>query len=207
MPKTEHRHMVFSVLEVLWWAVRNNRSLQKVLMDVTAKTIKECFKKALRRNLQIGIICVLHPFGRDLIFKPHVHAIVTNGGFTEDGKFVKLGFIKYSLLHKKWQHNLLMELKSYVSKKVIDYCFDKYPNGFACYLKPEVIWSNRFLSKYIGRYLRHPAIANSRIIFHDGKIVRFHYLDHKTKKKIVCEMKVLILLPQSFSIFQIRILR
>lgn len=190
MPKTEHRHMVFSVPEVLWWTVRNNRSLQKVLMDVAAKTVKECFAKALKKDLEIGIICVLHPFGRDLIFKPHVHAVVTNGGFAKDGKFAKLNFISYDLLHKKWQYNLLMELKKHVRKRIIDYCFEKYPNGFACYLKPRVIWSNRFLSKYIGRYLRHPAIANSRIVFYDGKIVRFYYLDHKTKKKVFCELKV-----------------
>jgi hypothetical protein len=190
MPKTEHRHMVFSVPEILWWLVRNNRGLQKVLMDVAAKTIKECFGQVLKKNLDVGIICVLHPFGRDLIFKPHVHAVVTNGGFAKDGKFVKLGFVKYNLLHKKWQYNILMELRGQVSKRVIDYCFNKYPNGFACYLKPEVIWSNRFLSKYIGRYLRHPAIANSRITFYNEEIVRFYYLDHKTKKRIVCELKV-----------------
>lgn len=191
MPKTEHRHMVFSVPEVLWWSVKNNRSLQKVLMDVAAKTVKECFTNALRKkDLEIGIICVLHPFGRDLVFKPHVHAVVTNGGFSKDGKFVKLNFISYNLLHKTWQYNLLMELRRYVSQRIIDYCFTKYPNGFACYLKPEVIWSSRFLSKYIGRYLRHPAIANSRIVFYDKRIVRFYYLDHKTKKKVFCELGV-----------------
>ena len=38
--------------------------------------------------------------------------------------------------------------------------------------------------------MRHPAIANSRIIFYDKKIVGFFYLDHKTKKRIVCELKV-----------------
>lgn len=190
MPKTEHRHMVFSVPDVLWWTIKNNRGLQKVLMDVAAKTIKECFSKALRKEVEIGIICVLHPFGRDLVFKPHVHAIVTNGGFFKDGTFAKLNFISYDLLHKKWQYNLLTELRKYISKRIVDCCFRKYPNGFACYLKPDVIWSNRFLSKYIGRYLRHPAIANSRIVFYDGKIVRFYYLDHKTKKKIICEMEV-----------------
>ena len=190
MPKTEHRHMVFSIPEILWWSIRNNRALQKVLMDVAAKTIKECFKKTLKKEVEIGMICVLHPFGRDLVFKPHVHAIVTNGGFTKDNNFIKLKYIPYTLLHKKWQYYILIELKEYISKKIIDYCFRKYPNGFACYLKPEVIWSNRFLSKYIGRYLRHPAIANSRIIYYDKIIVRFYYLDHKTKKKIICEMKV-----------------
>lgn len=190
MPKIEHRHLVFSVPDILWWVIRNNRSLQKVLMDIVAKTIKECFQKTLKKNIEIGIICVLHPFGRDLVFKPHVHAVVTDGGFTKDNHFVKLKYINYDMLHKKWQYLLMSELKKYVSKKIIDYCFDKYQNGFAAYIKPEIIYSGKHLVKYIGRYLRHPAIANSRITFYDNTIVRFYYLDHKTKRKIICEMKV-----------------
>ena len=190
MPKTEHKHLVFSVPDVLWWSIRNNRSLQKVLMDIAAKTIKKCFCKTLKKNLEIGIICVLHPFGRDLVFKPHVHVVATNGGFTKDNQFVKLKYISYDLLHKKWQYYLLIELKKYVAKRIIDYCFLKYPRGFAAYIKPEAIWSGKHLAKYIGRYLRHPAIANSRIIFYDKRIVRFYYLDHKTNKRIICEMKV-----------------
>jgi len=190
MPKTEHKHLVFSVPDILWWTIKNNRNLQKVLMDVAAKTIKICFCKTLKKNLEIGIICVLHPFGRDLVFKPHVHVVVTNGGFTKDNQFVKLKYISYDLLHKKWQYYLLLELKKYISKKIIDSCFNKYPNGFAAYVKPEVIYSSRHLVKYIGRYLRHPAIANSRIIFYDKRVVKFYYLDHKTKERIVCEMKI-----------------
>ncbi len=191
MPKTEHRHMVFSTPDIIWFVVRRNRNLQKILMNAAAKTIKECFKEQLRKNLEIGIICVLHPFGRDLFFKPHVHIVVTNGGFTKDNQFVKLRFISYDMLHRKWQYYLLTELKKHVSKKIIDYCFNKYPNGFAAYIKPEIIYSGKHLVKYIGRYLRHPAIANSRIIFYDKKIVRFYYLDHKTKKRIVSEMSVM----------------
>jgi len=191
LPKTEHRHLVFSVPDIIWFVVRKNRNLQKVLMDATTKTIKKCFRKTLKKDLEIGIICVLHPFGRDLIFKPHVHVVVTNGGFTKDNKFVKLKYISYDMLHKKWQYYLLIELKKHVSKKIIDYCFNKYPNGFAAYIKPEIIYSGKHLAQYIGRYLRHPAIADSRIIFYDKKIVRFCYLDHKVKKRVVSEMSVM----------------
>lgn len=190
LPKIEHRHLVFSVPDIIWFVVRKNRNLQKILMDVATKTIKKCFRKTLKKELRIGIICVLHPFGRDLIFKPHVHAVVTNGGFTEDNQFVKLKYISYDMLHKKWQYYLLIGLKKYLSKKIIDYCFNKYPLGFAAYIKPEVIYSGKHLAKYIGRYLRHPAIANSRIIFYNKRIVKFYYLDHRTKKRIICEMKV-----------------
>jgi hypothetical protein len=159
-------------------------------MNVAAKTIKVCFCKTLRKNLEIGIICVLHPFGRDLVFKPHVHVVVTNGGFTRDNQFVKLKYISYDSLHRRWQYYLLMELKKYVSKRIIDYCFDKYPRGFAAYIKPEIIYSGKKLVRYVGRYLRHPAIANSRITFYNGKFVEFYYMDNKTKNQINSRMKV-----------------
>ncbi len=60
MPKTERRHMVFSVPEILWWTVKNNRSLQKVLMDAAATTIKECFKKPRRKiwRLELFVCCI-----------------------------------------------------------------------------------------------------------------------------------------------------
>ena len=35
------------------------------------------------------------------------------------------------------------------------------------------------LVKYIGRYIRHPAIANSRITAYNKEAVRFYYEDHQ----------------------------
>ena len=179
-----HRHLVFSVPDILWWHVRQNRMLQKVLSDCAAETIKKVFCRTLRKEVIVGIICVVHPFGRDMEFKPHVHVVVTNGGFTKDNTFVKLGFLKYDYLHKEWQYILLAELKKYLCQRIIDHCYRRYSNGFAAYLKPEIIWSGKWLIKYLGRYLRHPAIANSRISSYDGKNVTFWFEDHKSKKRI-----------------------
>ena len=184
IPGIEHRHMVFSVPDMLWWHIKQNRKLQKILSDCATKTVQEVFCKTLKKKVTIGIISVVHPFGRDVEFKPHVHMVVTNGGYLNDDSFVKLGYVSYILLHKTWQLVLLRELKRHLCQRIIDHAFRKYPNGFAAYLKPEIIWSGKWLVKYLGRYLRHPAIANSRICDYDGKTVTFWFLDHKTKAKI-----------------------
>jgi hypothetical protein len=131
-----------------------------------------------KRYLIPGVIAVVHPFGKDLNFNPHVHCIVTEGGFTQDGKFVQLGnYIPYDLLHKEWKYVVLVELKKYFPKELIDFLFRKYVNGFAPNVNPLRI-SGRELAKYIGRYVRHPAIANSRIIAYNKEAVRFYYKDH-----------------------------
>ncbi len=40
-------------------------------------------------------------------------------------------------------------------------------------------------TRYIGRYLGKPAIAEYRIVNYDGDEVTFWYEDHKTKKRVV----------------------
>jgi len=173
-----HRHFTFSLPIELRDLIKQNRYLQKVISDSAFKTIRRIFSKMKKRYLIPGVIAVVHPFGKDLNFNPHVHCIVTEGGFTQDGKFVQLGnYIPYDLLHKEWKYVVLVELKKYFPKELIDFLFRKYVNGFAPNVNPLRI-SGRELAKYIGRYVRHPAIANSRIIAYNKEAVRFYYKDH-----------------------------
>ncbi|MDO8459528.1 MAG: transposase [Nanoarchaeota archaeon] len=140
------------------------------------------FSHSLKRKVIPGVIGVVHPFGKSLIFNPHVHCIVTEGGYDNQGKFISLGkYISYDAFHKKWQYEVLNALKKYLPKEFIDFLFDKYPKGFAAYLKPERIISSKRLAQYIGRYVRHPAIANSRIIAYNEEAVKFYWKDYESK--------------------------
>lgn len=177
-----YRHLTFSMPDILWGYFNGNSKLQKLLMDVAAKTIKEMFSQAIGQEVTPGIIEVIHPFGRDLVSKSHVHALVTEGGYNSQNKFVKLGsYVSYEAFHKKWRDNLLNALRNLITQSIIDLCFRKYPNGFAAYIKPDKLRYGKGLIKYIGRYIRHPAIANSRIIDYNGKGVTFYYEDHDGK--------------------------
>ncbi len=175
-----HRHFTFSLPIELREPTKQNRYLQKVISDSAFRTIKKMFSHALKRNVIPGVIGVVHPFGKSLVFNPHVHCIVTEGGYDNQGKFIPLGrYISYGAFHKKWKYEVLTALKKYLPKEFIDFLFDKYPNGFAAYLKPERIISSQRLAQYIGRYVRHPAIANSRIIAYNKEAVKFYWKDHE----------------------------
>ncbi|MEK7114001.1 MAG: transposase, partial [Patescibacteria group bacterium] len=177
-----YRHLTFSMPDILWSYFKGNSKLQKLLMDVAARTIKEMFSKVIGFEVDVGIIEVIHPFGRDLVSKSHVHALATEGGYDSNNKFAGLPrYIDYDTFHKKWQYNLLTALRDLIPQSIIDLCFRKYPNGFAAYIKPERLHSGKRLIKYIGRYIRHPAIANSRIIDYNGRGVTFYYEDHNGK--------------------------
>jgi hypothetical protein len=179
IPKIIHRHLVFGVPEMLWKYFKEDRKLYKVLMDVAYETIKEIFSQMKHRDLMPGAINVHHSFGRDIKHQPHNHMIVTEGGFDKNGEFISIGnYIHYDNLHRKWQYKILKALKKHIPSNVIDEAYRRYPDGFCVYVRPDRIKSHRELSRYIGRYVRHPAIANSRIITYNGEAVKFFYKDH-----------------------------
>ena len=177
-----HRHLVFGIPDMLWRYFHEDRKLFKILMDVAYKTIREVFSNMKRKKLIPGVIEVFHPFGKDLKNQPHVHCIVTEGGFDDNGTFIQLGnYIPYNALHKNWEYNILKKLKKYIPKTIVEEAYRKYPNGFCVYVREDRISSRKGLAKYLGRYVRHPAIANSRIIAYNGEAVRFYYRDHQDK--------------------------
>ena len=127
---TSHRHLVFTIPEQLRAKIYWNRELLKVLSDVAAKVVMESIQ-----NVTAGIITVVHTFGRDLCFNPHVHVLVTEGGFDNDANWLGVCFLPYSRLRKQWQYYLLTELKKQLPRKkgvsqLIDKLFVEYPNGF-----------------------------------------------------------------------------
>jgi len=152
-------------------------------------------KRSKRKvKLKIGMIQVLQTYGADMKYDPHIHSIVTEGGFDSMKNWVHVDFIKYEGWRKKWQYELLTRLKKELPRCTetnifIDRHFKNYPNGFVVYGKRRFEkregWN---MARYIGRYVKHPPIAESRITAYDGKQVTFWYKDTKTGQKVTVTM-------------------
>ena len=103
-----HRHILFTIPEEL----RAFFSYDRTLLSKLAKAVNNinfiiCTKKIARKfkvpksspnyftNSDIvhyGLITVIHTFGRDLKWNPHIHALVSLGGFTKNFTFKKLDY-------------------------------------------------------------------------------------------------------------------
>ena len=86
---------------------------------------------------------------------------------TKKGEWVPVSFLEYGKLRRIWQYQLLSMVKRQLPKtwensRLIDSLFKGHPEGFYIYAKRRVTKPKR-IAAYIGRYLRHPAIAESRI--------------------------------------------
>ena len=140
-----------------------------------------------------GFICVLHTFGRDLKWNPHIHCLITEGGIGNSGLWRKKTHFNYKLLRSSFQTSLLNEMEAKIDssfKEVKSSCYKNHENGFYVYAKPDKCDPNK-AAKYIGRYLGRPVIATSRIDNYDGENVTFHYNRHEDDKLVTETVPVL----------------
>lgn len=177
-----HRHMVFTIPDILRDVIDTHRSLLRVLSDAVGNTMKLLINERRKHDTVIpGIISVLHPYGKGLNFNPHIHAIVTEGGLASDNTWVEVSYIPYAKLRKTWQKQVLEGVRKALRAEpgideLVSKLYSLYPNGFYVNAKRKIEkQTKKKLVRYIGRYIRHPAVAESRIASYDGKTVIFWY--------------------------------
>ena len=191
-----HRHVTFTIPDVLRHYFLEDRSLLNVLFEAATQTYKKVIAQGFTGSLTPGIICVLHTFSRSSDWNPHIHCLATEGGLTNWGAWRKRPFISYPNLCLTYQDILLKKLRRRIPGFApIDKALrEKYPKGFNVEAAPppkNLQGDNNLkkLVKYVARYLGRPCIGTSRIDSYDGKTVSFHYdahvgkTDNRTEKK------------------------
>jgi hypothetical protein len=169
-----------SVPDALWPFLRD-WSHMKAYMDAAIAALNDYFSTILHRKIRVGAIVILHPFGKDMRFQPHLHLLITEGGFDTGGNFVKCEYVPANGFRKTWQYHALDAFqKAGLPNALASEMYRRYPDGFYVWLhKRGRIKHPKLIARYVGRYVRHPAIANSRIFYYDGKIVRFFYINNE----------------------------
>ena len=183
--KYKHRHVVFTIPEDLRIYFRKDRKRLNYLFKAASITvnywIKEKYKK---KDIIPAYISILHTFGRSLIFNPHIHMILMDGGISNKYKeFVKIDFFSYPSFRKRFMKVLLDMLEEDIGqsefRKVKNDLYFRYKEGFYVYAPPSKFKSYVDLIKYVCRYVARPVMAESRIIDYDGEYVTFWYQRHE----------------------------
>ena len=196
-PDVPYQHIVFTMpieFAPLFWA---NRPMLNVLCKLAAECLKTVANE--KRVHYLGIFEALHTFGGDLKKHVHVHVSIALGGLNRS----KTQWIEI----KKFNSNQLFRLWR---AKVIKLFRDQYNAGELtlvgelAHLQNDPAGFNRFLDKqfkrwwnvycqkpdkshkknteYFSRYVKRPAIANSRLHHYNGSHLFFDFYNHKTKK-------------------------
>lgn len=194
--ETSHRHAVFTVPEELRGKIYWNRSLIKDISDRVAGVIEHWYKeRSKEKDYEVGIITVVHTFGRDMKFNPHIHALITEGAIDKYNIWKPIKYISYEYLRKAWQKVLMDLMKEKFGhetkmRNLINMLYHRYKKGFYVHAGTRMR-DAKGAAQYIGRYLARPAIAEYRIINYDGEKVRFWYEDHQTGKRMEEELSAI----------------
>lgn len=182
-----HRHCVFTIDENLRDFFLEDRSLLDCLFHAVNQVVAHMFfKQNKSMNFTPGFIMVLHTFGRDLKWNPHIHCLISEGGYSDNGFWRNINYFNYTYLRNAFRTVLLNEMEAKIGpsfKKVKALCYRNHKEGFYVYAKPNKCNPNTVV-KYIGRYLGRPVIATSRIDKYDGEFVTFHYNRHEDNKYV-----------------------
>lgn len=193
--KAPHRHIVFTIPKELRKLFRKYRKkCLNILFEAVSDTLNYTihgFKKS--EKFALGFISCLHTFGRDLKFNPHIHVLFCEYASGISTIYKKV-FLSFELLRKSFQYTLLSKLERAFGKDffrpIKNKIYSHTQNGLYVYAKQNTSLDEKSTSKYIIRYSCRPAIAESRIIYYDGNIVKFWYDRHEDGKLVIETLSV-----------------
>lgn len=192
---TTYYHVVFTLPHELNGLVMGNRQLlYNLLLEASSQTLIQFGKDPKYLGAEIGITSVLHTWGQNLSFHPHVHCIVSGGGFDGNqwqnskrvsGKFLfPVGALKivFKAILMKGMRKLRPKLRlnnldfddllSQVGRKAWN-VYAKRPFGGAM-----------GVLEYLGRYTHRIAISSNRITEVGQSTVSFNYKDYADGSKV-----------------------
>lgn len=191
-------HVVFTLPEQLNpLALANQKVLFDILFATAAATLREIAADKKHLGANIGFTAVLHTWGQNLMFHPHLHCVVTGGGLSADGKHWvgtrRDFFLPVKVLGKMFRGKFLHALKeAYLTRKLrlggttAELAEQKHWRTFleGLYHKPWVVYAKppfagpEHVFRYLGRYTHRIAISNHRLVAFDNSRVSFTMKDY-----------------------------
>jgi len=195
-------HLVFTIPKQLQSILYQNQELlYRLMYRAVAETLGELAHDPKYLDAQIGFFSLLHTWGQDLHYHPHLHTVVLAGGLTKLNQWRKSSkkfFIPVKVLAKKFRGKYLYYLKQYYSQDLLKFYGDaeQYhnPESFShlldqCYTKDWYTYAKRPFAgplavvQYLGRYTHRIAISNTRIVAMTENTVTITIKDYKDGNK------------------------
>ena len=179
----KYYHVVFTVPHELNSLIMGHRKiLYKLLFDASAQTLLTFAADQKYLGATPGIISVLHTWGQQLSFHPHIHCIVSGGGITSDNvwkeakKNVPITIGRRFLFPVKamsivYKTKFLQALKKMIENGEVTMPANTDNKQFfnLLYQKNWVLYAKapfggpHSVIEYLGRYTHKVAISNHRI--------------------------------------------
>ena len=109
-------HVVFTVPQELNPLIYSNQQLlYDALYHCVSATINELTADTKHLGAKVGYICVLHTWGSEMNYHPHIHIILLGGGLTAKNQWRDKGeefFLPVKVMSKLFRGKYMAELKT-----------------------------------------------------------------------------------------------
>lgn len=190
-------HVVFTVPDELGPLIYSNQKLlYDALYHAASETLDELSMDSKHLGAKIGYICILHTWGSEMNYHPHIHTIVLGGGLDAKNRWKDKGdnfFLPVQVISKMFRGKYREELKKLWKNKRLEFhgSCEKYRNHYVfqelvniCYAKEWIPHCKKTFNgaqsviKYLGKYTHRIAISNHRIVSMDENTVTFSVKDY-----------------------------
>ena len=195
-------HVVFTVPQELNPIIYSNQQLlYDALYHSVSATINELTTDSKHLGAKVGYICVLHIWGSEMNYHPHIHVILLGGGLSVKNEWRDKGkefFLPVKVLSKVFRGKYMNELKSLYQDNKLEFhgSGEKYRNSYnfkellnTCYEKDWIPHCKKTFNgaqsviNYLGKYTHRIAISNHRIIRMDEDTVTYYVKDYREHGK------------------------
>lgn len=196
-PPVKHFHLVFTVPhELNAICLLNNRQFYELMFTCTWETLR-AFGYGYY-GVESGAISVLHTWGQNLSFHPHIHCIVPACGLTlagnirhisKNGKYLypgyALGQVFRGKLLQKLKQQLAADNRLAENQQLIDLAYGKQ---WVVHCEEPMCGPEQIVG-YLSQYTHRVAISNRRILNIDNQNVTFAYKDYRDgSRQKVCKL-------------------
>ena len=130
-----HAQWVFTVPKMLRVYFLYHRELLGELSRAAAETAKQLLAAAAgeEEDFRSGIVSMVQTFGDRANFHPHVHALVTRGGWTQSGEWIPVPDVDERAAEEMFRHKVLglLRRRGLVSQERIELLLSWRRSGFS----------------------------------------------------------------------------
>ena len=195
----EYFHIVFTVPPAIAEiALQNKPALFQILFRTSAETLLTIAADPKHLGATVGFFSILHTWGQNLLFHPHVHCVVTGGGLSPENDWIPSRpnfFLSVRVLSRLFRRLFVEALESAYAKGKLEFhgqlqslrdpkAFEQHVDpvrqiDWVVYAKPPFGGAGQAI-EYLGRYTHRVALSNQRLLAFQNDQVTFQYKDYRS---------------------------
>jgi len=185
-------HITFTLpKELRGLARRNEKQIYSILFKSAWHSVDKIGKEI---GAELGMISVLHTWGSDLKYHPHVHCLVTFGGLNTKSNWIwpksnrRLG--RYKKINRYYKESFMTSLKLAFSKGLLSTHSNYEDLELEVGTKNWVVnndWPSQnteIIETYLAKYINRSAVSKKRILYNSqtGEVFLMHK-DYKNQEQ------------------------